>query len=250
MNESLTILVPVYNEENCIRPLTALMDEFLMEPGLDTTVLFVNDGSSDNSASLIEDVCRSDQRYSYLMLGKNYGLSTALKAGIDNCHSTFIGYIDADLQTHPSDFRKLLPFAQHYDLVTGYRLERKDTVTKRLSSVLANSFKRWLLGSDIIDTGCPLKIIRTRVAQQMPFFNGMHRFMPDLVLLLGGVVKQVPIRHYPRFSGKSKYGLKNRSLGPLADAIAFRWMQKKFIRYTVRSASLAYGNEIMATGNK
>lgn len=244
MAESLTILVPVYNEEDCIRPLAALMDEFLVEPGLDTNVLFVNDGSTDNSTSLIEGICRSDHRYSCLTLGKNYGLSTALKAGIDNCHTTFVGYIDADLQTHPSDFHKLLPFAEHYDLVTGYRVERKDTITKRLSSMIANSFKRWLLKSDIIDTGCPLKIIRTSVAQQMPFFNGMHRFIPDMVLLLGGLVKQVPIGHYTRFAGESKFGFRNRFLGPLGDAIVFRWMQKKFIRYTVRSAKIAFRNEV------
>lgn len=250
MGESLTILVPVYNEQDCIRPLVALMDDFLGDPGLDTHVLFVNDGSTDNSASLIEDICHGDDRYSYLSLGKNYGLSTALKAGIDNCRTTLIGYIDADLQTHPSDFHQILPFAGHYDLVTGYRIERKDTITKRLSSSMANSFKRWLLESDIIDTGCPLKVIHTRVAQQMPFFDGMHRFIPDLVLLLGGKVKQVPIPHYTRFAGKSKYNLTNRFVGPLTDAIVFRWMQKKFIRYSVRSTRLAYREDLRANGDR
>lgn len=250
MTESFTILVPVYNEQDCIRPLVALLDDFLLDPELDTRVLFVNDGSTDNSAGVIEDICQGDDRYSYLTLDRNYGLSTALKAGIDNCHTSLLGYMDADLQTHPADFRKLLPFVDQYDLVTGYRLDRKDTITKRLSSLLANSFKRWLLESDIIDTGCPLKIIRTRVAQQMPFFNGMHRFMPDLVMLLGGMVKQVPIGHYTRFAGKSKYNLKNRSLGPLADAVVLRWMQKKFVRYKVKGAKLAHRDEIMVNGDE
>ena len=246
MAESLTILVPVYNEEECIRPLVTMLDDFLTEPGLDTAILFINDGSTDNSARLIEDICRNDHRYSCLTLSRNYGLSTALKAGIDRCNTTFIGYIDADLQIDPSDFHKLIPYAQHYDLVTGYRLGRKDTVTKRLSSVIANAFKRWLLNSDIIDTGCPLKLIRTRIAQQMPFFNGMHRFIPDMVLLLGGVVKQVPIAHYSRFAGQSKFSLRNRFLGPVADALAFRWMQKKFIRYTVRSEKITYQNQVVS----
>jgi glycosyltransferase involved in cell wall biosynthesis len=164
-------------------------------------------------------------------------LSTALKAGIDYCKTPFIGYIDADLQTSPEDFSKLLEFIQHYDLVIGYRENRKDTSVKRASSYVANCFRQWLLKDTIIDTGCPLKIIKSDIAKKMPFFKGMHRFIPNMVVLLGGKVKQVPIRHFPRYAGTPKYNLMNRLIGPLVDALVFRWMQRNFINYRMKSMS-------------
>jgi glycosyltransferase involved in cell wall biosynthesis len=235
--DSLVILVPVYNEEDCIQPLFFVMNKFLDRANMAVHVLFIDDGSSDSSAELIEKVCKQDSRYSFISLEKNSGLSTALKAGIDHCSSTFLGYIDADLQTSPSEFLKLMEYMNEHDLVTGCRLNRKDTLVKKLSSFIANSFRRWLLKDEIIDTGCPLKIIRTEMAKQMPFFNGMHRFIPDMVILLGGKVKQVPIQHYRRYAGKAKYNLMNRMLGPLVDALVFRWMQRNTIHYEIKKLS-------------
>ena len=235
MEESITILVPVFNEEACIDPLRGELTKFLDKATIPAFVLFVNDGSTDGSAALIESVCRKDRRFSTISLERNGGLSTALKAGIDQCRTGFIGYMDADLQTNPADFLTLMEYMHDYDLVTGYRFNRKDTVVKRLSSRLANSFRQWLLGDDIIDICCPMKIMRTDVAKQMHFFRGMHRFIPDMVTLLGGKVKQVPVHHYPRFAGQAKYNLMNRILGPLIDAVIFRWMQRNAIGYRIVS---------------
>ena len=120
MEEVLTILVPLYNEEECIHSLFVAMNLFLVKATVPTRVLFVNDGSTDGSADLIEKVCRHDHRYSFISLEKNSGLSTALKAGIDHSNTPFIGYIDADLQTVPSDFPLLMKHMYNYDLVTGY----------------------------------------------------------------------------------------------------------------------------------
>jgi len=237
MSETLTILIPVFNEEKCIQPLVVELNKFLDKVSIPTGVLFINDGSKDRGLELIDQVCQNDERYSYISLERNSGLSTALKAGIDHSKTTLIGYMDADLQTSPSDFLKLLPYMKEYDLATGYRLKRKDTVVKKLSSFMANSFRQWLLEDDIIDTGCPLKVIRAEVAKQMPFFKGMHRFIPDTVILLGGKVKQVPIQHFPRYAGKAKYTLINRSIGPLVDAIVFRWMQRNAIHYHIQKYS-------------
>lgn len=237
MHESLTILVPVYNEEDCIEPLFFAMNMFLDKAEIRTRVLFINDGSTDDSAELIEKVCRNDKRYSFISLEKNAGLSTALKAGIDHCQTPFIGYIDADLQTVPSDFSLLIEHMFQYDLVTGYRQKRKDTIVKKMSSLIANSFRQWLLHDDIIDTGCPLKIMRTDIAKQMPFFKGMHRFIPDMVLLLDGKVKQVPIHHFPRYAGTAKYNFLNRMIGPFIDAFVFRWMQRNAIHYHIKKLS-------------
>lgn len=237
MEDSLTIIIPVYNEEACLEPLFLAVTEFLNRAKFSIYVLFVNDGSTDNSADLIERLCYYDKRASFISLEHNSGLSTALKAGIDHCNTRFTGYMDADLQTSPADFGKLLEFIHEYDLVMGYRENRKDTVVKKLSSLIANSFRQWLLEDEIIDTGCPLKIMRTDIAKQMPFFKGMHRFIPDLVILLGGRVKQVPIQHFPRVAGKAKYTLVNRMVGPLIDAFVFRWMQRNFIHYSIKKLS-------------
>lgn len=235
MEESITILVPVFNEEDCIEPLHNALTGFLESSLFQAFVLFINDGSTDRSADMIEKVCRTDRRFSMITLQRNGGLSTALKAGIDHCKTPFLGYIDADLQTNPADFARLMEHMHYYDMVTGYRVNRKDTVTKRLSSRIANSFRQWLLGDDIVDICCPLKVMRTDIAKQMPFFKGMHRFMPDMVTLLGGTVKQIPVQHYPRFAGTAKYNLMNRILGPLIDAFMFRWMQRNAIRYRIIS---------------
>lgn len=246
MGESLTVLVPVYNEENCIQQLVFELNKFLDQVNIPTEVLFINDGSNDRSLDLIEKVCLVDNRYSFISLEKNEGLSTALKAGIDYCTTTLIGYMDADLQTSPLDFLKLLTYMREYDLATGYRVNRKDTVVKKLSSTIANSFRRRVLHDNIIDIGCPMKIIRADVAKQMFFFKGMHRFIPDIVILLTGKVKQVPIQHFPRYAGKAKYNLLNRLFGPFIDVIIFRWMQRHAIRYHILKHSMNRYDEELA----
>lgn len=247
MEKSLTILVPVYNEEDCISPLYIKMNKFLDHVTIPVRVLFIDDGSSDDSLHIIESICAKDRRYSYVSLDENSGLSAALKAGIDQSASTFVGYIDADLQTTPDDFTLLLEFMSEYDLVTGYRINRKDSLVKRLSSLIANSFRQWLLKDQIIDSCCPLKIIRTDIARRMPFFKGMHRFIPDMVMLLGGEVKQIPVRHYERHAGKAKYNLVNRMVGPLIDTFVFRWMQRNIIRYRIKKLGIVTNHEALAS---
>lgn len=234
MGDSLTIIIPVYNEEACLGPLSVAIDRFLDQAPIPIKILFVDDGSTDRSAELIRQLCVNDARYALISLERNSGLSTALKAGIDCCTTPYVGYMDADLQTSPADFSTLLKFVGEYDLVMGYRENRRDTVVKRLSSTIANSFRQWLLEDEIIDTGCPLKIMRTDMARKMPFFKGMHRFIPDMVMLLGGKVKQLPVQHFPRIAGKAKYNLVNRLIGPLIDAFVFRWMQRNFIHYNIK----------------
>lgn len=237
MEESLTILVPVYNEENCIEQLVLEMNLFLYVVGIPTTVLFVNDGSTDKSGEHIERVCKEDPRYSFISLKQNAGLSAALKAGIDSCTSKYIGYIDSDLQTTPMDFLELMKYIQDFDLVLGYREDRQDKIVKKISSSIANSFRQWLLEDTIIDTGCPLKLMHTEIAKKFPFFKGMHRFIPNMVTLLLGSVKQIPVRHFPRYAGTPKYHLLNRLIGPFTDAIAFRWMQRRVIHYEINKRS-------------
>jgi len=229
----LTIIVPLFNEEANIPRLVKELTDYLSLSTHNAKVLFVNDGSTDESTKLIEQSCADQPAFSFIHLKKKNGLSTALKAGIDQVETKYTGYIDADLQTSPFDFDLLMPHVGKYELVTGIRTGRKDSIIKRTSSVIANGFRRLVTRDGVSDTGCPLKIMHTATARRIHFFKGMHRFIPALVLLDGGRVKEVPVRHYKRLAGKSNYHLVNRILGPAIDLIAFSWMRKRYIHYEI-----------------
>lgn len=233
-----TVVIPVYNEEENIFVLEKKIRLFLQKSIFSTCVVLVNDGSTDNSLNLMKEVCERNDNFFYLSLERNGGLSAALKAGIDYTFSDYLGYIDADLQTDPDDFNLLLPHLDTYDMVIGIRVNRKDSFFKNLQSKIANGFRRMMTHDGVSDTGCPLKVMRTDAAKKMPLFNGMHRFLPALILLQNGRVKQIPVRHYPRVAGKSKYHLWNRLTGPFIDCFAYRWMKKRYINYSVRDSNL------------
>ncbi len=231
MRDELTIIVPVFNEEESLPAFFVEMDGFIRICPVPCRALFINDGSTDNSLNILSEKCSQTPPYTVLSLDKNYGLSVAIKAGFDHCETNLVGYIDADLQTHPADFIAYFSYFPEYDMVNGIRANRKDSLIKRLSSKIANSYRRLMINDGIQDTCCPLKIIKTSYARQISFFIGMHRFLPALVQLQGGKVKQLPISHSPRYAGTSKYHLFNRLIGPFFDTLAFRWIRSRYIRY-------------------
>ena len=237
MSDELTIIVPVYNEEESLASFFQEMDAFLARAPIPVYVLCINDGSSDKSLEIMREKCESNKMYRYLCLDRNRGLSSAIKAGFDHVTTSLTGYIDADLQTNPSDFLKYFKFFPEFDMVNGIRQKRQDSLTKRFSSKFANRYRRLMINDGIEDTCCPLKIIKTDFVTKMPFFTGMHRFLPALIQLQGGTVKQVPISHYPRYAGTSKYNLRNRLIGPFFDTLAFRWMRNRYIRYSIAQES-------------
>lgn len=233
MMHEFTIIVPIYNEVDNITRLDKELSAYLKIATKKTRVLFINDGSKDSSQALLEQICAKNPDFSYLLFDKNYGLTAAIKAGFDASTTELVGYIDADLQTSPLDFNLLLDYIPKYDLVTGIRTNRKDSGFKKLSSTLANKIRRSFTNDGVEDTGCPLKVIKTSYAKQIPLFKGLHRFLPAMILLQNGKIKQVPVQHFPRIAGKTKFGFWNRSLGPLADCFAYLWMKHKYINYKV-----------------
>lgn len=237
-NYKLTIIVPVYNEEGNINRLEKELSAFLPVSKIPACVLLVDDGSTDGSGAMIEEVCKRNPGFLYAHLARNGGLSTAMKAGIDLTYSEYVGYIDADLQTTPEDFNLLISHLEQYEMVMGIRTGRKDSFVKNMSSRIANGFRRFMTHDGVEDTGCPLKILRTDYAKRIPFFTGMHRFLPALIQLQNGRVKQVPVRHFPRIAGKSKYHLWNRLAGPFKDCFAYRWMKKRYINYEIANNNL------------
>lgn len=238
MTETLTIIVPVFNEEESLPSFLEEMTGFLQVSPIKTVILFIDDGSTDTSFSLIKQKCETEPSYSYARFEKNCGLSSAIKAGFDLSKTTLTGYIDADLQTHPKDFLSYLEFFPRADMVNGIRIKRQDGLTKKISSRIANAYRRTMINDNITDTCCPLKIIKTEYVKRIPFFHGMHRFLPALIQLEGGIVKEVHVPHYPRYAGNSKYHLFNRLIGPFFDILAFRWMRSRYIRYKIADSNL------------
>ena len=239
----LTIIVPVYNEEKSLNQFKIEMDRFLDCALVSSRILFVNDGSTDRSVPIIQSICLEDDRYTYISLRDNRGLSTAIKAGIDYIETSLTGYIDSDLQTSPLDFNSYFQHLDTHAMVNGIRSKRHDRFIKRLSSKVANSFRRCMINDNIADTCCPLKIIKTEYAKKMPFFSGMHRFIPALVQLQGGEVKQIEINHFERYAGTAKYHLRNRLVGAFFDTLAFLWIRKRYIKYDL-------ADKVMATSYK
>ncbi|MCD2259758.1 glycosyltransferase family 2 protein [Psychroserpens luteolus] len=237
MDYTFTIIVPVFNEEANLIRLEKELLSYLNNASLKTKVLFVNDCSTDNSQSMIESICNTNVAFDYILFSENKGLSAALKAGFDHIDTPLIGYIDADLQTSPDDFNLLLEHIEDYDLVTGVRVDRQDRLIKKLSSKIANRIRRVFTNDGMQDTGCPLKVIRTDYAKRIPMFKGLHRFLPAMILLQKGTVKQVPVNHFPRLAGTSKFGLRKRLLSPLTDCFAYLWMKRKTIDYTIKKKS-------------
>lgn len=230
-----TIIIPVYNEEDNLLRVEKELAAYLNIASKDTAVLFVNDGSKDNSQTLIAEICKRNTAFHFISFKENRGLSAAIKAGFDYVETPLLGYIDSDLQTTPEDFNLLLEHIDEYDLVTGVRMERKDKFVKNMSSKIANGIRRAFTHDGMDDTGCPLKVIKTDYAKRIPMFNGLHRFLPAMILLQKGMILQVPVRHFPRTAGTAKFGLWNRLFGPLIDCFAYLWMKKKYINYEIES---------------
>jgi glycosyltransferase involved in cell wall biosynthesis len=230
-----TIIVPVYNEEENLDRVEKELLAYTKIATKKTCILFINDGSKDNSQALIEKICNRNEMFHFISFTENGGLSAAIKAGFDHVETPFTGYIDSDLQTTPEDFNLLIEHSEKYDLVTGVRVNRKDNFIKKLSSKSANAVRRLFTNDGMDDTCCPLKIFKTEYAKRIPMFKGFHRFLPALVLLQDGKVLQVPVKHFKRSAGKGNYGFWNRIFGSLLDCFVFLWMKKKYIRYEIKS---------------
>ncbi|MDP3352564.1 MAG: glycosyltransferase family 2 protein [Flavobacteriaceae bacterium] len=238
MKYELTVIVPIYNEEENLERVEKELTDYLKIASKKTKYLLVNDGSSDRSQEKIEAICQRNNDFTFIQFQKNCGLSAAIKVGFDYCDTELVGYIDADLQTSPNDFNLLLAHIGDNELVTGVRSNRQDSIVKNMSSTIANGIRRAFTNDGMDDTGCPLKIIKTSYAKKIPMFKGLHRFLPAMILLQNGRIKQIPVQHFPRIAGTAKFGLWNRLLGPLMDCFAYLWMKKKYINYQVSNSKI------------
>jgi glycosyltransferase involved in cell wall biosynthesis len=229
----ISVVVPVFNEEENLPVLIAKMVEALKEIGTPYEMIFVDDGSSDGSLKVLKEMA---SRYSHLRmikLKKNRGLSSALLAGMREARGGKIVTLDADLQNDPEDIPKLLRYLDQYDMATGWRQKREDPWLKKISSRMANAIRNRLSGEEIKDSACTLRAFKRECVQNIPVFNGMHRFLPALVKMEGYRIIEVPVIHHPRKFGKSNYTIRNRMVRAFIDLLAVRWMKGRRIRYEI-----------------
>jgi glycosyltransferase involved in cell wall biosynthesis len=196
-------------------------------------MIFVDDGSSDGSRKLLKEMASQVPSLRVVGLKQNRGLSTALLAGMREARGRIIVTLDSDLQNDPEDIPRLLEYLDRYDMATGWRQKREDPWLKRIASRIGNSVRNRLSGERINDSACTLRVFRRECLQDIPIFNGMHRFMSTLVKMRGYRIIEVPVTHHPRKYGESKYNIRNRMWRSFVDLLAVRWMKGRRIQYDI-----------------
>ncbi|HEX5833849.1 MAG TPA: glycosyltransferase family 2 protein [Pyrinomonadaceae bacterium] len=221
----ISVFLPVYNEEPNLRPLHAKLDAALKSLGRSAEIVYVDDGSSDGSLSILRQIAAMDSRVRVVALRRNYGQTAAMAAGIDAARGKVLIPMDADLQNDPADIQRLLDkLDEGYDVVSGWRKNRKDKmVTRKIPSMMANRLISWIGGVPLHDYGCSLKAYRRESLQDVRLYGEMHRFIPIYASWAGARVTEIPVEHHARTMGKSKYGL-SRTLKVVFDLMTIKFM--------------------------
>jgi dolichol-phosphate mannosyltransferase len=236
MTPDLSVVFPVYNEEENVPILLAEIAGALAGGGWAYEIVAVDDGSSDRSLAVLRESRATYPTLRVLALDRNTGQTAALDAGWRAARGRLVVSLDADLQNDPADIPAMVRKLEESgsDMVIGVRVNRRDTVARRIQSKIGNSVRNWITGDRITDTGCSLKLVRREAIDRVHLFTGMHRFLPTLVRMEGYRVVEMPVNHRPRQFGVSKYGAMNRAFRGLADCLAVRWMGKRNLRYRAR----------------
>jgi len=230
---AISVVVPVYNEEENLPVLIPKLMKVLEGLGCSCEIIFVDDGSSDGSPGILRDAASRYPSFRVLRFRENRGLSTALLAGMREARGGKIITLDSDLQNDPADIPKLLEYLDRYDMATGWRQKREDSWLKKISSKIGNTVRNWLSGENIQDSACTLRAFKKECIKEIPVFNGMHRFLSTLVKMEGYRIIEVPVSHHPRKFGKSKYNIRNRMVRSFIDLLAVRWMKHRAIHYDI-----------------
>jgi glycosyltransferase involved in cell wall biosynthesis len=221
----LSVVIPVFDEEENLQALHQALTQALSELGEPYEVLYVDDGSEDQSFVVLRALARADPHVRVIRLRKNYGQTAAIAAGIDHAGGAIVVTMDADLQNDPKDIGRLLAaLDEGNDVVSGWRRQRRDPWGKRrLPSQIANALTRMVTGVPLHDIGCALKAYRREVLTDIQLVGEMHRFLPVLVAWVGGRVAEIDVAHHPRIHGASKYSL-IRTYKVIVDLVTLKFM--------------------------
>lgn len=222
---TLSVVIPLYNEEENVRELHGRLKPVLDSLDDEYEIIFIDDGSSDGTLPLLQEIQTSDNKVVVLSLRRNFGQTAAFAAGFDYSRGDIIITMDGDLQNDPHDIPKLLALMKDHDLVSGWRKNRKDPfLSRRLPSILANSLISKVTGVNLHDYGCSLKAYRRDVIKNLKLYGEMHRFIPAVASWYGVRIAEVETTHHPRLRGKSKYGI-SRTMRVVLDLITVKFLQ-------------------------
>ncbi len=223
----ISVVVPAYNEEENIPILYEKLVRVLDSLGEEYEIVFVDDGSYDRTPEILRELAEKDRRVKVVRFRRNYGQTAAMYAGFEHARGDVIITMDADLQNDPEDIPRLLEkLEEGYDIVSGWRKDRKDPfLSRKLPSKIANWIISKVTGVELHDYGCTLKAYRSEIAKRYRLYGDMHRFLPALAKRFGARITEIPVKHHPRLYGKSKYGI-GRTIRVILDIFLVKFLNE------------------------
>ncbi|MCG2712663.1 MAG: glycosyltransferase family 2 protein [Candidatus Omnitrophica bacterium] len=223
----ISVIIPVFNEQGSLADLHRKLNAVLEKMDLSYEIIFVDDASTDKSSGILESISNADNKVKVITLSRNYGQTQAIAAGVDATIGEIIVTMDADLQNDPADIPRILAkLDEGYDVVSGWRKKRKDDLwLKKIPSILANNISAWITGVKIHDLGCTLKAYQSRILKNIEFHGEIHRLLPLYAAIQGAKITEIPVKHYQRKYGESKYGI-SRFFKVILDLFAVMFMWK------------------------
>lgn len=223
----LSVVIPAYNEEENIPLLYKNLKRVLEEIGKSYEIIFVDDGSKDATWERLKEIAQEDKRVKLIRFRKNYGQTAAMYAGFQHAMGQVVITMDADLQNDPEDIPRLLKkLEEGYDIVSGWRKDRKDPfISRKLPSMIANWIISKTTGVELHDYGCTLKAYKSDIVKRLELYGDMHRFLPALTKKFGAKITEIPVKHHPRIYGKSKYGI-GRTIRVILDIFLVKFLNE------------------------
>jgi len=242
-NPEVSVVIPVFNEEDNLFPLFHNLECALDSMRKTWEIVFVDDGSKDGSVEALRTISSQDGRVKVVRLKRNFGQTAAMSAGFDYARGSIIVTMDGDLQNDASDIPRMVQkLEEGYDVVSGWRKDRKDPfLSKRLPSLISNKMASWMTGVHIHDYGCTLKVYRSEVIEEINLYGELHRFIPAMAGALGADITELEVTHHPRINGKTKYGI-TRVVRGFLDLIALKFL----ISYITRPMQVFGGLGLLA----
>ena len=234
MNPYLSVVIPFRDEAPALRTLYVELASVLDSLDFESEMIFIDDESRDEGGEIIGDLAVRDARVRLFSLSPHAGQSAALETGFRAARGEIVATLDADLQNVPADLPRLIEALDRADCVCGIRVDRQDSVSKRLASRIANRIRRFVLSDGVQDIGCSLRVMRATYLSRIKLFRGGHRFLPSLLAMEGARVVELPVGHRPRRQGASKYGIGRRLAIVWVDLLAVAWMKRRTDRYEVK----------------
>ncbi len=225
----LSVVLPCFNEEDCVEALTEEIRAAVAPLGRTFEILYVDDASTDGTGAVLARLAAADPRVRVVRHTVNAGESAATATGFAHARGDVVVTMDSDQQNDPADIPALLKLLDGADCVCGVRRRRRDTWLRRISSKVGNGFRNAVTGVRVSDAGCTYRAIRRDALREIPVFNGMHRFLPTILVHQGFRFVETEVNHRPRTTGRSKYGVHNRLWRGISDCFAMRWYRRRAV---------------------